>query len=497
LLGSATAAADGTFSIQPSDQLPVGTNSLQTRARDLAGNVGNSLVLPLRINPLAAADYDGDGATDLGVYGFVASANSGRFLIDRTNGPDINQPFGGSGDFPMTGDYDGDGITDLGTYGYSPAEGFARFAIILSTGGTLSRPFGGANDIPMAGDYDGDGKTDLAVYGFSPANGFTRFAVLLSGGGNITLPFGGPDDVPMAGDYDGDGKADLGVYGFSPANGFSRFAVILSNGPNTQYPAGNITQPFGGLADVPVVGDYDGDGKTDLGVYGFSPANGFSRFAVILSNGPSTQNPAGNITLPFGGQGDLPVGGDYDGDGKTDPAVYGFSTADNLARFAILPSGGGAALNRPFGTQGDIGLPPSSALFVGVGRGAGPVSLPNSSPISDQAVSLSSAFGLNPASDSTIRLSSLTDSAATTNSASGTPNLGSQAAQLANPSRRASSKLDANNRRAVQQAAKRKAPSVAPTSSAEATHDQRDDALASAINRLGKFHASRLRNRPR
>jgi hypothetical protein len=69
------------------------------------------------------------------------------------------------------------------------------------------------------------------------------------------------------------------------------------------------------------------------------------------------------LTLPFGGADDVPVGGDYDGDGTTDLAVFGYSPDDGAHRFGIIPSLGSPTRAEPFGAPGAIGLPPFSGLF--------------------------------------------------------------------------------------------------------------------------------------
>jgi hypothetical protein len=64
---------------------------------------------------------------------------------------------------------------------------------------------------------------------------------------------------------------------------------------------------FGTYGDVLTPGDYDGDGKTDLAVW--RPSTG--AWWVYGIDAPR-----------WGIEGDVPVPGDYDGDGKTDFAVY-------------------------------------------------------------------------------------------------------------------------------------------------------------------------------
>jgi hypothetical protein len=69
---------------------------------------------------------------------------------------------------------------------------------------------------------------------------------------------------------------------------------------------------FGGESCRPVAGDYDGDGRTDLAVYRRTNA-----FWFILQS--SDCQP---VVVQWGWAGTLPAPGDYDGDNRTDLAVY-------------------------------------------------------------------------------------------------------------------------------------------------------------------------------
>ncbi|RUL85270.1 FG-GAP repeat protein [Tautonia sociabilis] len=327
---------------------------------------------------IAPADYDGDGKSDFAIFETDPATGAGVFSVDRSRLGRLEASFGGPDDGPIVGDFDGDGRDDIAVYGFSPLDGFSRFGILPSGGGSAYlRGFGGVDDLPVAADFDGDGTTDLAVFGYSPDNGVSRFAAILSGGPNaefpagvVTLPFGGPDDGPIVGDFDGDGRTDFGVYGPSGGDPFSRFLIRLSAGPSAEFPTGTIVVPFGGLGDVPAVGDFDGDGRDDIAVAGFSTQEQFRRFAILPSGGGPGQS------IPFGGFDDRPVPLDLDGDRITDLAVFGYSPVEGHSRFAVVLSS----------TQGAIALPRGGPDAVGLPRAAVPAAAepdPNPEPDPD------------------------------------------------------------------------------------------------------------------
>lgn len=132
------------------------------------------------------------------------------------------------------------------------------------------------------------------------------------------------------GDFDGDGTTDLTV--FRPSIGTW---LTLSSGSNT-FTAVN----FGLNGDIPVDGDFDGDSRNDVTV--FRPSTG-TWFRLNSSNGQFSAE-------PFGQNGDKPVAADYDKDGKADIAVWRPSVGD----YYILNSSNGQFQAQHWGANGDI-----------------------------------------------------------------------------------------------------------------------------------------------
>jgi hypothetical protein len=106
-------------------------------------------------------------------------------------------------------------------------------------------------------------------------------------------------------------------------------------------PANLVSFSLGQAGDVPVPADFDGDGRTDYALY-----NPDTR---TFTWSRSSDGVTGSVTV--GDWGDLPVVGDFDGDGKTDVAIY--RPADGL--FWYTNSSNGQLVDVPIGVVG--GLP--------------------------------------------------------------------------------------------------------------------------------------------
>jgi subtilisin-like proprotein convertase family protein len=119
--------------------------------------------------------------------------------------------------------------------------------------------------------------------------------------------------ISVPDDYNGDGLSDFPLYDRST----STMRVMLNGNPFPATPV-YLTQVFAGVAPdakvIPVAGDFDGDGRTDPALYDQTTGNWLiyrSTFGFQV------------LTLPANG---LPSPADFDGDGVTDPAVYNQTT---------------------------------------------------------------------------------------------------------------------------------------------------------------------------
>ncbi|MEZ6105798.1 MAG: hypothetical protein R3B96_06675 [Pirellulaceae bacterium] len=245
---------------------------------------------------------------------------------------------------PVSGDFNGDGVDEIAVYQegdwYIDLNGNRRW-----DQEDLWAQLGSAADRPVTGDWDGDGKDDIGIYGpiwvrdpraieadpglpdpdnprfRDPKNLPPRLEDATSGIRTLKLTadgseredlidhvfaYGQPEDIPVAGDWNGDGIRTIGV--------FRGGVWELDLDGDGRWTSADGSFSFGTAGDVPVVGDWNGDGIEEIGI--------FRGGTWILDIDGDRELEATDKVFELGGAGDKPVAGDWNGDGIDDPAVY-------------------------------------------------------------------------------------------------------------------------------------------------------------------------------
>jgi hypothetical protein len=260
----------------------------------------------------AGYDRTNDGQADPTLF----RPSTGTWEILNSAGGTDSQLFGASGDIITPGDYTGDGLTDVSTYRPSVNTWFYSTSQTSPQTNVTYVPWGVAGDIPVPGDYDRDGKTDVAIW--RPSNG-TWYMLRSSNSTVFSQIWGTNGDIPVVGDYDGDLINDFVVVRPNQVGVAPNYQWYLLQS-NFAFGFG-LTTRWGVAGDRIVSGDFDGNAKTDIAVY--RPSDG--TWHVIPSESQSAINTARRGFL-WGLPGDIPQPADYDGDGWTDVAVFRPST---------------------------------------------------------------------------------------------------------------------------------------------------------------------------
>lgn len=295
---------------------------------------------------------------------------------------DTAMPWGAATDeAPVVGDVDGDGLDDimvvrkddLGYFGYLAAHssagpgGVGVLANAVTSTAALGQESMGTPEAFYLADVNGDGRDDI-VFVFA-AGAFGWYAghsdpngVSTDSHSEIGTGWGGPayDDVAaLMGDFNGDGYVDVcpvrvpggfWIPAFSDADG-------LGNDNWTYNPA----SPLGEVGDTFLVGDINGDGRTDGIAVRDADPNGpgsAAHWYVGFSNASGQVGGDGIVgPVALGLETDDFVVADINGDGRDDIGAV----RDGVWMFGLTDASGNPAPNgvdvtQTFGEAGDMPL---------------------------------------------------------------------------------------------------------------------------------------------
>jgi hypothetical protein len=307
----------------------------------------------------ATFTFTGKAASDasLGVHNvYLRPYHSTGGLLSDWGGMhfvvNVIAPVSGNDFIAFTGKFNNDNLSDVGLYDQVSGGWF----VALNTGSAfVPSSYAWLGDwgasttafIPLIADFNRDGLTDIALY----EKALGRWYVALNQGNSTFAQsgtywldnWGASADgfVPLVGDFNGDGYTDVCLY--YKAGG--AWYVALGNGSSFTPSAYAWLSNWGANATafIPLASDYNGDGYTDVCLY--YKAGG--AWYVALGNGSSAFTPSAYVWLDNWGASSTaftPLTSWFNGDGLADVMLY----EKAMGRWYVGPNQG----NSTFGAGG-------------------------------------------------------------------------------------------------------------------------------------------------
>lgn len=307
------------------------------------------------------SDYDGDGKADLCVWNNLdnsinAILSTHKKPLEKNITEKIKNKLNDKDFFPVSSDYDGDGTSELAfwnsalkilvsfsienelkqkTYHFPkitnsfPVSNFllrrvlAKQAPILlfkdgeivkyerteqnTENSLLFKLDKKENIIPFVSDFDGDYELDSCLWSIDTG---TFLCTSSRVGWDFALPIGQKTDLPIIGDFNGDSITDLGMYRSQTKEFYYRFLGKFAPIDIQMIQLNSEVSEN----SIPQIADYDGDDKADFAIY--DPKEN----TFVINESSTSQIVKINLCKDTR-CGSVPIVGDFDGDGKSDPGT--------------------------------------------------------------------------------------------------------------------------------------------------------------------------------
>ncbi|MGC4808865.1 DUF2961 domain-containing protein [Micromonospora sp. DT233] len=270
------------------------------------------------------SDVDGDGRDD--VVDFTRGATA-DVLTSLSSGGGFGAAakwhdfFATDAELPLTGDVNGDGRADIVTFTRGAA---ADVYVALSTGTGFAPSakwhdfFAIDAEIPAVGDVNGDGRADIVT--FTRGAAADVYVALSTGTGFAPSAkwhdfFAVGTETPALGDLDGDGRDDLVT--FVQGTGGAVY-VSLSDGSRFVQQSWKWGDGVATGDQVPALADVTGDGRDDIVAF----TRGTSADVLVRRSTGSGLGAAATWHGNFAVGAELPGVGDFDGDGRADAVTF-------------------------------------------------------------------------------------------------------------------------------------------------------------------------------